>query len=79
MSNLKDIIEILKGLEEDSTVPKNVRDCITNAISVLNEKTDMSLKVNKALQILEEVSSDMNMESYTRTTLLNVVSELEKL
>ncbi len=76
---MKDVIKVLSSLEEDITVPKNVRDGVKEVISVLKEKTEMSLKVNKALHILEEVSNDMNMEPYTRTQLMNVVSLLEKL
>ncbi len=77
---MKDVIKVLSSLEEDVTVPKNVRENVKKVISVLKgEEKEMSLKVNKALHILEEVSSDMNMEPYTRTQLLNVVSLLEKL
>jgi len=78
--DLKDAIKVLSSLEEDLTVPKNVRDGVKEVIGILKEKKkDTSLKVNKALHILEEVSSDMNMEPYTRTQLMNVVSLLEKL
>lgn len=77
---LKDVIKVLSSLEEDVTVPKNVRESVKKVISVLKGGgKEMSLKVNKALHILEEVSSDMNMEPYTRTQLMNVVSLLEKL
>ncbi len=77
--NLKNIIKALSSLEEDVTVPKNVRDGVKEVINVLKEKKEMSLKVNKALHILEDISSDMNMEPYTRTQLMNVVGMLEKL
>ena len=79
-ATLKDVIDMLSGLEQDLTVPKNIKDSVKNVIDVLNEKKkDVSLKVNKALHILEEVSNDMNMEPYTRTQLLNIVSMLERL
>lgn len=76
---IKEIVKVLSNLEEDATVPKNVKDGIKGAVDVLKEKKEMSLKVNKALHILEVVSNDMNMEPYTRTQLMNVVSLLEKL
>ena len=76
---LKNVIKMLSSLEQDLTVPKNIRDCVKSVIDALKEKKEISLKVNKALHILEEVSSDMNMEPYTRTQLLNIVSLLEKL
>lgn len=79
-ANLKEVIKLLSVLEEDTTVPKNVKEGVKEVKEILTEKKkDMSLKVNKALHILEEITSDMNMEPYTRTQLLNVVSSLEGL
>ena len=79
-ANLKEVIDLLLNLEEDSTVPKNVKEGVKQTMEVLNGSgKDMSLKVNKALHILEEISSDTNMESYTRTQLLNIVTSLEGL
>lgn len=75
----EDVIKVLSSLEEDGTVPKNVRERVKEVVDILKDEKEMSLKVNKALHILEDVSSDMNMDSYTRTQLLNAVSLLEKL
>ena len=74
---LKQIIESLTEMSEDSTVPRNVRSKITDAIQALNEDTDLSLKVDKALQHLDDISNDTNIQPYTRTQIWNVVSLLE--
>ncbi len=74
---IKDVIKVLSSLEEDSTVPRNIKECVKEVLCVLKENKEASLRINKALHILEEVSNDMNMEPYTRTQLLNVVSLLE--
>ena len=80
MSNEKidSVVEALNNLLEDSTIPKNVKIKIQNSINVLkDEKTDVSLKVNKALDELEELGEDVNLEPYTRTQLWNISSMLE--
>ena len=70
---------ILKELLEDSAVPKNVREKIETVIKTLEEDGDESLKVNKALNDLDEVADDVNMQPYTRTQIWNIVSMLEKI
>jgi len=74
------IIDVLSELTEDNTVPKNVKVKIEKIKVSLSEKgTEMSLKINKALDLLDEVSDDNNLESYTRTQLWNIASMLESL
>ena len=74
---VQQIIEALTQLSEDTTIPKNVRSKITNAIQVLNEDTELSLKIDKALQFMDDVSNDTNIQPYTRTQIWNIVSLLE--
>ncbi len=74
---VKDIIEQLSDLLEDNTVPRNVKSKIQSIINYLNENADLSLKVNKALNILDEISDDNNIQTYTRTQIWNIVSVLE--
>lgn len=78
--NIKEIIETLAGLQEDTTIPKNVNLKIKNIINTLKEKnTDTSIKINKALHELEEMEDDANLQPYVRTQLLNIASMLEKI
>ena len=72
-------MEALSELEEDITVPRNIRMKINNTITALKENGDLSIKVNKALNELDEITEDTNMQSYTRAQIWNVVSMLEKL
>ena len=76
---VKDIIEQLSDLLEDNTVPRNVKGKVQTIINYLNESADLSLKVNKALNILDEISDDNNIQPYTRTQIWNFVSMLEAL
>tara|TARA_Y100000310_G_scaffold93787_2_gene91336 strand:- start:15349 stop:15600 length:252 start_codon:yes stop_codon:yes gene_type:complete len=78
-SHTEDVEPVLEELKDDITVPKNVRLKIGSVIKVLNENTDVTIKVSKALNELEEIADDVNLESYTRTQVWNVISALEKI
>ena len=43
----------------------------------LQEKTEVSIKVSRALHELESIAEDNNMQSYTRMQIFNIVSALE--
>ena len=74
-----DIEPILEELRDDATVPKNVRLKIEKVIEVLNNNMERSIKVSKVLNELEDVADDVNLQSYTRTQVWNVISVLEKI
>ena len=70
---------VLSELKDDATVPKNVRLKIEKVMALLNDKTEMQIKVSKALNELEEITDDVNLQSYTRTQVWNIISVLEKI
>ncbi len=77
---IMDILESLDEIKGDSTVPKNVKQKIDEIITTLkNESVDISIRVDKVQQELEDISSDSNLQAFTRTQLWNVVSLLETL
>ncbi len=71
------IIEALTEMQNDSSVPRNVKSGITQTIEALKQDADQSIRINKALNKLEELTEDVNMQPYTRTQIFNVVSLLE--
>ena len=79
VSGLDGIVGSLSELQEDSTVPRNVRNHIQSIIHNLKNGVELSIKVNKALSDLGEISSDVNLQSYTRTQIWNIMSMLEKI
>lgn len=80
MSEVDDVVFVLSELLEDTTVPKNVKSKIQEIIGSLNDnKTELSLRINKALNILDEISDDNNIQPYTRTQIWNIASLLESL
>ncbi|MBI4452076.1 UPF0147 family protein [Candidatus Woesearchaeota archaeon] len=79
MSELDVVVSSLSELQEDATVPRNVRSQIQGILATLRAETETSIKINKALNELDEISSDVNLQSYTRTQIWNIMSSLEKL
>lgn len=80
MEEMTQIIEAINELQNDNTVPKNIKIKLQSIANILNaEEENVSIKVNKALDELEEISDDVNIQSYTRTQLWNIVSLLESI
>lgn len=80
ISEVDVVINSLNEVHADITVPKNVRVKIESIISTLRENSvELSIKINKALNELDEIANDVNLQAYTRTQIWNVMSLLEKL
>ena len=79
MQELQTILATLSLIEEDTTVPKNVRSKIKETICIIQEEngTSIDIKCAQVLQHLEDLSSDPNLPSFTRTQIWHVVSNLE--
>lgn len=77
MVEVKDILEALNEMQEDTTVPKNVKTKLSDVQGMLNSQEESSMKMNRALDILVEVSDDINLQPYVRTKIWNIVSMLE--
>lgn len=74
---LLQILQVLEELEQDATVPRNVKLKVANTIKLLKEEGEKSIKISKALHELEEVAEDINVQPYTRSQIFNIVSLLE--
>ena len=79
LTEVETIVLSLNEIQEDGTVPRNVRMQIQSLITSLKTETELSIKINKALNELGEIANDINLQSYTRTQIYNVISILEKL
>ena len=78
-TQVENIIASLNEIIEDQSVPKNVRTKIQGTISSLKDEIEHSIKINRALNTLDELSNDANLQSYTRTQIWNIMSVLEKI
>lgn len=78
MEDMNVIMEALAEVLDDPTVPKNVKAKIQSAINHLKGNGDKSMSFSKAMHELEEIAEDVNLESFTRSQIINIVSMLEK-
>jgi len=74
--NLQEVITRLEELRGEFDSNKRLKEKITAVILILNQ--DAELTIEKALSELEELNS-LNLSSYHRTQLWDVVSLLESL
>ncbi len=75
------ITEILQTIEiiiDDTSIPKNARQKLSEISIMLKQGKDVSLCVSRALGDLDELQEDINLQAFTRTQIFNVASMLEK-
>ena len=75
--DMESINKLLDEVNDDRTVPRNIRNMVIEAKSNLNGKQELAVRINSAISILDEVSNDSNIPTYTRTQIWNIVSMLE--
>ncbi len=78
MTEINGILIALTELEQDTAVPRNIKDRIQRTIGTLQGNGELSMKKDRALQELDEIADDINLQPYTRTQIWNIVSMLEK-
>ncbi len=80
MENLNELIEIINELSEDSSVPRNVKDKLKSINTILtDESREKNISINKAKDILADLSEDQNLQTFSRTQLWNISSMLEEI
>lgn len=80
MSSVASVVQRMRDLAEEDTVPSNVSDMLEDAAQELeDEDRDISVRVNSASSILDEISNDPNIRQHTRTEIWNLASKVESL
>jgi len=75
---IKQVVEIVTRISDDTTVPRNIRRKAAEAKSILlKEGEDLAVRAASARMTLEEVSEDPNMPIHARTQLWGALSVLE--
>lgn len=79
--NIKEeVFDMISKIEEDTGVPKNIKIKIQNiALDLKEENQEVDVKINRALQELDEISEDNNIPDYIRTQIWSIVSLLESI
>lgn len=78
LEKIENSVELLTQIEQDGTVPKNVRMKTKEVIKELQikDKKTLAIRIDKSLQILGEISEDPNLSSYIKTQIWSIVSVL---
>jgi len=75
--SVEQVLSILTEMEAEST--RTVKEQLQKIIQCLQTEGDMRTKVNKAQQILDDLSADSRVQSSMKTQLFSVASILETL
>ena len=79
-----DVVEIIDYIEEfiqEDAVPKSVKSKLQSIAADLKsaDESNLSLRVNEFLSMLDEMSSDNNLDQFTRQQIWSISSMLEAL
>lgn len=70
----------MRDIAEKQTIPSNVTEMLENAADTLEEgEEELSVRVNTAGSILDQISNDPNIKQHTRTEIWNLASKVESL
>jgi len=76
---IQEVVEVIVEIIDDDSTNKNIKESLSKVINILKQEEDLIVKIHNALQELEEITENKNMESFTRSSIFNVVSMLESL
>jgi len=77
---LKQIMDVLDQLAEDTSVPRNIRRGANDAKTALNKTANaMDVRVASAVNILDDLANDPNIPLHGRTQIWNIISQLSQL
>lgn len=77
-AKLRQIIEVLDQLAEDTSVPRNIRRGAQEAKEkILQEDEALDVRAASAIFILDELANDPNIPLHGRTLIWNIISQLE--
>jgi len=78
--DVSNVIEFLDELSQDMSMPRNVRAALCDIkVSLSCSTEEIPLRVDAALQRLEELASDPNISPFGRTEIWNLTSAIESL
>jgi len=77
-TKLRQIMDVLDQLAEDTSVPRNIRRGATEAKTRLQQKQEaLDIRSASAIIILDELANDPNIPLHGRTLIWNIISQLE--
>lgn len=80
MPSINSLTSRMRDIAEKQTIPSNVTEMLENAAETLEDgEEELSVRVNTAGSILDNVSNDPNIKQHTRTEIWNLASKVESL
>ena len=83
MSSLSQQIENLKSMIDDVLkdrgIPKNIRTVIEDVKSKISSANPKSEDFSSTIYALYDISNNINMPAYTRTSIWEIISEMERI
>ena len=77
---LNKAIAILSSISDNPSTPRNIRKLIKDSIDILkDESLSVGVRAANAISMLEDVSQDPNIPSFSRVTIWSAVSSLESI
>ena len=77
-ARLKQVMDVLDQIAEDTSVPRNIRRGSAEAKARLAKKNEaLDLRVTSAIMIMDDLANDPNIPLHGRTLIWNVISQLE--
>jgi len=74
------VIDILEELARDTSMPRNVRSALGEIKDSLGcSEGELALRVDSALNKLEELANDPNISQFGRTEIWSLTSAIEEL
>jgi len=71
-------LSTLEQVVDSNITPKNIRKIVKDAMNMLNDsRTSVGVRSANSVSMLEEISQDPNMPSFSRVTIWSAVSILE--
>ena len=77
MGTMDEVQELLDALLQDASLSKNIRAILVEIAEELRDTKNIELKINSALQKVEDLSLDPNLSPYVRTQIWNLTTLLE--
>lgn len=80
MPSIDAVTARMRDIAERGSLPSNVSEMLEEASEKLEEEdTELSVRVNTAASILDQISNDPNIKQHTRTEIWNLASKVESL
>lgn len=77
---IKQVIDVLDILADDTSVPRNIRKGATDAKTrLLDTKEALDVRATSAIMTLDDLANDPNIPLHGRTLIWNIISQLEVL